>query len=41
MPTILVINGPNLNALGRRDPALYGTVTLAEIGQCLRQRATS
>ena len=39
MPQIEVINGPNLNALGRRDAAVYGVVTLAEIQDRITRRA--
>lgn len=36
---ILVINGPNLNMLGKRDPAKYGRVSLRQINDKLKKQA--
>lgn len=36
---VWVLHGPNLNLLGTRDPAIYGTTTLAEIDRELAKRA--
>lgn len=38
--TILVINGPNLNNLGKRDASLYGTKTLADIQNDISNKAS-
>jgi 3-dehydroquinate dehydratase-2 len=37
--SVLVLNGPNLNLLGIREPAIYGTTTLADIDRELQQLA--
>lgn len=37
--TVLVVNGPNLDRLGRRQPDIYGATTLADIEDRLRARA--
>jgi len=39
MKTIWIINGPNLNMLGRREPGVYGTQTLEEIEEMILTKA--
>jgi len=38
---LLLLHGPNLNMLGRREPAIYGATTLAEINAALEDQATA
>jgi 3-dehydroquinate dehydratase II len=36
---LVVVNGPNLNLLGRREPEIYGTRTLADLNDLVREAA--
>lgn len=39
--TVYILNGPNLNALGKREPGIYGGKTLAEISDDCREAGRS
>lgn len=39
MPRILVIHGPNLDLLGKREPEIYGKISLAQINKALKESA--
>ena len=41
MRKVLLINGPNLNLLGAREPGVYGKTTLAEAVEAARRRAAA
>lgn len=37
--TVMILNGPNLNRLGKRQPEVYGTATLADVERACASRA--
>ena len=41
MARLLLLNGPNLGQLGRREPGIYGTTSLSDIESLLRARAVA
>ena len=40
MKRVVVVNGPNLNLLGKREPHIYGTRTLEDLRQVIEDRAS-
>jgi 3-dehydroquinate dehydratase II len=39
MKKLLVVHGPNLNLLGKREPSIYGTRTLADLNELVKEKA--
>lgn len=41
MKSVLVLNGPNLGMLGKREPEIYGSTSLEDLASALKERATA